>query len=64
MLKASRILVIIGVALFLLGIYLMFQYPSADCKRAIAVILVVGGPVLMLLSGWIFQIDRENKLDK
>ncbi|RLC32750.1 hypothetical protein DRH13_01210 [Candidatus Woesebacteria bacterium] len=60
--KASKIFAVIGLVVLVLGIFLMFRYSPADNGRVIAVFLTVGGPVLLLFSGWLFQIDRDNKL--
>ena len=61
--KASRILGLLGAVLFLLGIYLMFLYPPTDDKRAIAVIIVVGGPAILMVSRWLSLVDYHDKLN-
>jgi hypothetical protein len=61
MLISARICGLIGVVFLLLGIYLMFQYQPEDSGRVPAILLALSGPSLLLLSGWLIQIDKENK---
>ncbi len=61
MLISARILRVIGVVLLLLGTYLMLQCSPEDSGRVLAILLAVGGSLLLVLSGWLIQIDKENK---
>ena len=54
---------VIGIALFLLGLVLMFQYQPTSSLRAIAALLVAGGLASGVVSIWVSRINRNNKLD-
>jgi uncharacterized membrane protein len=68
--KIRNVLVIIGAVSLVLGIFLISRYSLAGSNKIIAILLFVGGLVLLsiintteIVSGWLYIIEREKKLD-